>query len=419
MVDVVASDGKQDPIHRLATANFTVFEDGKPQAVKVFEEHQPGPPAAMPPMPKLSRGMFTNFTATPESGPLNILLFDKLNTPVEAQSVVRDQVLKYLREAPPGIRMAFGLTTQLKLLQGFTSNPELLRAIVEGKKGNSGASVAMNNVIEGDHPGADDPSMDMVMDAMGNKPNGAALVAELQQFEAEQKAFQIQLRQQYTLDALNQLARYLSMMPGRKNLIWFSGSFPISILPDPDLKDPFANLESAEREFRQTVSLLSRSQVAVYPIDARGLMTQPTLNASQSGSTFNRGSHGFADANYKWMSNTFDEHSTMQQMAQATGGKAFYDDNGLKEAVDKAVATGSNYYTLAYEPSNREWNGAYRKIEVKVDRPGVSLAYRLGYFADDLKNRRAAMKIKLPRRSRHSTMPSGPQCSTAHLILRS
>ena len=60
------------------------------------------------------------------------------------------------------------------------------------------------------------------------------ILANLQQFEAEQQSFQLQLRARYTLDALNQLARYMSALPGRKNLIWFSGSFPVNILPDAD-----------------------------------------------------------------------------------------------------------------------------------------------------------------------------------------
>ncbi|MGB7266767.1 MAG: VWA domain-containing protein [Terracidiphilus sp.] len=388
VVDVVASDTQQNPVHHLTATDFTVLEDGKPQAVKVFEEHATGAPAAMPPMPRFGPGMFSNFSPAPANGALNILLFDKLNTPMDAQSVVRQQVLQYLKEARPGMRMAiFSLTTELKLLQGFTSNPELLRALVEGKKGNQGASPLMNNAMEGDQPGADDPMMDTMTDALGNDPDAATILANLQQFEAEQQSFQLQLRARYTLDALNQLARYMSALPGRKNLIWFSGSFPVTILPDPDLQgpnqSPFSVVASADDEFRETVDLLARSQVSVYPIDARGLMTAPMMSATQSGSTMNKKPNGFANAYSKWSTNTASEQGTMLQMAAATGGKAFVNTNGLKEAVEKAIDAGSNYYTIAYTPTNRSWNGDYRKIQVKLDRPGVSLAYRRGYFADD------------------------------------
>ena len=73
----------------------------------------------------------------------------------------------------------------------------------------------------------------------------------------------------------------------------------------------------------------------------------------------------------------------MMQMAQDTGGKAFVNTNGLKEAVEKAVDAGSNYYTLTYTPTNKNWRGDYRKIQVKLAEQGYLLSYRRGYYADD------------------------------------
>jgi len=72
----------------------------------------------------------------------------------------------------------------------------------------------------------------------------------------------------------------------------------------------------------------------------------------------------------------------MKQMAADTGGMAFVDDNGLKAAVQQAIEEGSDYYTLAYTPTDRNWNGKYRSIQVKLDRDHVTLAYRHGYYAD-------------------------------------
>jgi hypothetical protein len=104
---------------------------------------------------------------------------------------------------------------------------------------------------------------------------------------------------------------------------------------------------------------------------------------SQSGSTMMRNPANYASATAKSFQQTASEQSTMDQMAQSTGGKAFVNTNALKEAIGKAVEAGSNYYTMAYTPENRDWNGSFRKITVKVNKPGVSLAYRRGYFADD------------------------------------
>lgn len=390
VVDVVVTDSKHNPLHNLATSDFTVLENGQAQSIKTLEEHHSWEAAApLPQPPRLPPGTFTNYTNVPASGALNILLLDSLNTPITAQADVRNQMLKYLKEARPGTRMAiFGLTTRLILLQGFSTDPDLLSDVLNGKKSSPKASVAMTNQVNGDNPGADDPMMDMAEDApsvLGNNPSYAQVLAGLQQFEAETQSFLLHTRALYTLDALNQLARYLSGLPGHKNLIWFSGSFPLNILPDGDLQNPFAVVDSAADEFRDTTDLLSRSQVAVYPIDARGLMVMPMLNAGSSGANYAQTPNSFGRDQAKFFQQTADEHGTMQQMAEATGGRAFVNTIGLREAVEKAIDAGSNYYTITYSPTNQKWNGDYRKIRVEVARPGITLAYRRGYFADDPK----------------------------------
>jgi VWFA-related protein len=381
IADVVATDSRQNPVHHLSASDFTILEDGHPQTLKVFEEHTADSAAVLSPLPELPPGKFTNYSVAPTNGALNILLLDKLNTPMEAQAVVRDQVLKYLKDAPTGTRMAiFALTTQLKLLQGFTSDPTLLRRLVEGRHGLPGSSPLMSSGdVDSDNLMTD--SIDSANnDIMGNSPDAATILSNLQQFEAEQQSFQSMLRARYTLDALNQLARYLSELPGRKNLIWFSGSFPLNIQPDGDLQDPFAAVANAEDEFRETVNMLARSQVAVYPIDARQLMTDPMVNAGSSGRNYVKDGLAADRAFYRQLDS---EHNTMNQMAEATGGKAFMNTNDLKSAVGKAIEAGSNYYTLAYTPTNPKEDGEYRKIEVKLNRPGVKLAYRRGYFTDE------------------------------------
>ena len=384
VVDVVVTDSHQNPVHGLSVTDFSVAENGKAQTIKTFEEHVATEGVKLPPMPKLEPGTFTNYSPTPVSGALNILLLDRLNTPMKDQPVVREQVLKYLKEARSGTRIAiFGLNTQLRLLQGFTSDPEVLRAALNGKKAGAQGSPLLNNAVSGDGPGADDPMMDAVRDSMGNSPSGSEVLANLQQYEAEMQSFQLQLRARYTLDAFSQLGHFLSRLPGRKNLIWFSGSFPINILPDPDLENPFGVAASYADEFRETVNLLARAQVAVYPIDARGLMSAPMMDVANSGRNYTRNPGNFAKDQSKFFQQTADEHGTMTAMAEATGGKAFVDTNGLKEAVEKAVETGSNYYTLAYSPTNHDWKGDYRKIQVNLAQHGFTLAYRRGYFADN------------------------------------
>ena len=382
VVDVVVTDKNQKPVHGLKASDFTLSEENVPQIVKHFEEHAALTPAdatKFPALPKFPPGVFTNYTPEPVNGAVNLLLLDALNTPLKDQSYVRQQLLAYLNATPPGTRIAiFGLTTQLTILQGFTSDPDILKAVASKKLGKN--SPLLQDSVGGN--GIQNSTADDLEDA-GVDPT---IVANLRQFDAQQQSFQLQLRAKYTLDAMSQLARYLSSIPGRKNLIWFSGSFPINILPDitGTLPDPFAVVADSEKEFRDTVNLLARSQVAVYPIDARGLTNAPIFDASTSRNY--TGSRGPARMNQdlnKFATDTAAEHATMSQMAEATGGHAFYNTNGLTQAVATAINDGSNFYTLTYTPANPARDGKFRKIKVQLSRSGVNLAYRHGYYADD------------------------------------
>lgn len=384
VVDVVATDSRQTPIHGLKASDFTLTESGVPQVIKNFEEHTALTTAEatkFAAMPTLPPGIFTNYTPTPANGAVNLVLLDTLNTQLRDQSYVRQQLLAYLKATPPGTRIAiFGLTTHLIILQGFTSDPELLRKVME--KGRTKGSPLLDDQVGGG--GIQNSAADDVEDL--NIPGTEELVANIRQFEAQQQSFQLQLRAKYTLDAMNQIAHYLAAIPGRKNLIWFSGSFPIDILPDTTgtLRDPFAAVASSEDEFRDTVSLLVRSQVAVYPIDARGLFNSPIIDASTSRNY--GGSRGIARLNQdqsKFFSDTASEQGTMRAMADSTGGHAFVNTNGLTKAVATAIEDGSNFYTLSYTPTNSQRDGKLRKIKIQAARSGLNLAYRKGYYADD------------------------------------
>ena len=387
IVDVTVTDSHRRPVHNLKASDFVVLEDNVSQNIKAFEEHASAKdPTAKPlQLPRMPPGVFTNLSPVPPRETLNVLLLDTLNTPLSDQVFARAQIKQYLKNAPAGTRIAiFGLASRLYLLQGFTSNPDTLRAAVDGKS-SSKASPVLNDAVGGGN--GDVPLSQQYDDAFGTlpQPEIAERISQLKQFEAEQQSYELQLRARYTLDSLNQLARYLSGLPGRKNLIWFSGSFPINILPDGDLKNPFAIVASSEDEFRATINLLARSQVAVYPVDARGLMTSPLLSASDSStSRYARPDPTvFSKDQAKFYDQLAGEHSTMQRMAEQTGGHAFIDRNDLSRAVSNAIDTGSNYYTIAYSPADTKWDGRYRKIQVRMPQNGLTLSYRRGYYADD------------------------------------
>ncbi len=107
------------------------------------------------------------------------------------------------------------------------------------------------------------------------------------------------------------------------------------------------------------------------------------MDADNIGSGMSKGNGNFAKDHRNFFAQTAGEQTTMNQMARDTGGQAFVNTNGLEEAIEKAIDGGSHYYTIAYTPTNHDWTGTYRKIEVKVDRPKIALSYRRGYYADD------------------------------------
>jgi VWFA-related protein len=384
--DVVVTDTNHNPVHNLKAGDFTVAEDGQVQHIRTFEEHSPASPASAKSVaiPKVAPGIFTNFSTVPKEGPVNLLLLDTLNTPLRDQFFVRSQLLDYLKKASSTQIAIFGLSRRLSILQGFTANPDLLKAALTNK-----SAIKSSSLLDDPNGGGGGVSPSAVSDtltasgASAEDPNLEQTIANVQQFEAETSSFQLQLRVRYTLDALNELARYLAGIPGRKNLIWFSGSFPLNVKPDGDLQNSFAGSMNLDAEFRETMNLLARSQVAVYPIDARGLTTSPVYGVVSSGAKYAQGPQAAGKDEMKFAQQIGQENETMRQMAEDTGGRAFVNTNGLSDAVTKVVEAGSSYYTLTYSPTNLETDGRFRRLSVELRDKSLALSYRRGYYAAD------------------------------------
>jgi len=378
VVDVVVKDRSHHPLHGLTETSFTLTENGKPQKIRNFEEHTSGAPSSPLPAIDLPPGQFSNYVTVPQTPSLNIILLDALNTPFDSQFVVRQQLVDYLKQVKPGTRVAiFALTTRLSMLQSFTSDPARLRASLDKKGLPKNSPLLAGNTTDITGPQSD-PS------AVAASQTVSLDDQLTQEFETFHNSVKTQLRVGYTLAAMNQLGRYLSALPGRKNLIWFSGSFPINILPEADKArnvNGFAGVADMQDEFRETTDLLSRARVSVYPVDARG------VHALGGGAADGDAFGGFQKERTQAASSEADALSTMQAMADQTGGQAFYNNNDLARAVNDAVEDGSSYYTLAYSPSDNIDDGNYRNIKVTLDR-NANLEYRRGYYAEDANRKR-------------------------------
>jgi VWFA-related protein len=372
VVDVTVVNSKGESVTGLTKADFTLLEDGKPQPIRGFQEYGKATPPVIRMPPQLPPNVYTNLQPAPTTSAVNIILLDALNTAAADQVFMKQETLKYLKSMPPGTRVAImGLSSRLRLLQGFTSDPKILQAVVDSKKNRSMPSP----FIDTDTGDALESAMDAVDDATA---------ASLQEFENEQNAFQTDMRNRMTLEALNQIAAYMSGVKGRKNLIWFTAGMPLQMFPQGGVGD-MALMTDYSKDLRKTTDMLTQAQIAVYPVDARGLFNNPSNSAANAGKGFASGKgNSMANDNAAFLQKTAGEQLGMQAVAEATGGVAYYNTNGLKEAVGKAIENGANYYTLSYVPPNPAFDGAFHSISVKVNKPNVQLHYRTGYYADDV-----------------------------------
>jgi VWFA-related protein len=397
LVDVVVTNNRGEPIPGLHKADFGISEDGTPQTISTFEEHH-GAPATQVKLPPMPPNVYTNFPLTQSADSVNVILLDALNTPSNDQSFVHSQMLKYLKTIPPNTRVAiFTLASRLRMLQGVTTDSSLLLAVLNNDKALPHPSPLLPSTVEEDayqryiefkaENGAA-PPQDQSLALAAVDPINAAKA-----FQADLSALLIESRITVTLQALQQLARYLSDVPGRKNVIWFSGSFPTGILPNPDLVDPFGGMRDFQEEIRKTSDLLAASQVAIYPIAAEGLITDSAFQVNNREIGERRGSLAMEDTIQQMNNDSVDRdsrHASMEEIAKDTGGKAFYNTNGLSDALTRVVNNGSRFYSLTYSPTNPRMDGKFRRIQVKLLNGKYTLAYRRGYYADDLSTSLAA-----------------------------
>jgi VWFA-related protein len=379
IVDVVVTDHHGVPVEGLSQDHFSVSENGQLQKIVSFEAH-PSSGASRPPLATLPRGVYTNAPAVSSDDVVDVLLIDALNTPTQNQVRTHQMLIAYLKTLPVNKPVAiFTLGTQLRQIEDFTTNhTDLLQAVQTFNASPQKSPLLKTPEDTAAQMKNEDDELAM---AMGLKKPvlGTEMVRNLQQFSAEFESFNTALRVGYTLSAFDQLARYLSAIPGRKNLIWLSGSFPLAIEPQPDLKNPYQSARDFSQQVERTANLLAAARVAVYPIDAKGLVSQTFLQASVSGGSAVRNPDRTIAAESAEFSKNAEEVMTLDKVAQATGGEAIPNTNDLKGALAEADRNGSHYYTLVYHRSDKSLDNKPRHIDVRVAPGKYQLSYRRSY----------------------------------------
>jgi VWFA-related protein len=404
-ISVIAVDGKGEPMTGLKKEDFTVLDDGKPQKISVFMCASPAP--ATPP-PALPPHYFTNrFDLKGEDpGAVNVVLFDALNTSARDQTYVRQQVGRFLQTIKPKDHVAiYALTTKLIVLHDFTRD---VSTLVDAVSRFSPKEIA-----------AFDASNSQALDLVSLSGD-----SQWQGFQNALNNAEGQIADQNTLNrigttagALEAIANHVATLPGRKNLIWVSGGFPIQIgmsqLGNPQVQmqpatgsggggdprtvagrgqsqpvgggDPTNQLTRNEREsglqtaaVKKATDALNRANMAIYPVDARGVETgagtigmSPEIRSTTVQPSLSSG--GFYGRQ--------DSYDTVNLLADRTGGKAFYGSNDIRGAVRSAFDDARYACTIGYYPDHGKWDGKFREIKVKASLSSAHLRYRQGYYA--------------------------------------
>jgi VWFA-related protein len=402
-VDVVVIDRDGHPVTDLTKGDFTVFEDGRPQTIATFSASSAplstgrnGLPPLLPPH------VTTNRPDVIEADDhIAVLLLDGLNTPPQSQQYLKQQMLKWVAEhLDPRRKLAVVvLSEKLAVLQDFTSNPLLLKAALERYQSSS-AAVARNGgerdlssteitapeislpsqAVGGPAATISDPTMPATSGGSSDTiQNDIAYM--MRRFEKNASNFARDVRVSITLDALQQIARYLAGQRGRKSLLWFSTGFPIAVTGiNPE---DMATARTYGDKLRATTNLLNDAHVAIYAIDASGLLAGNISDPSQSGRDANGRIALTVEANRKLSTEDFARmttNDTLERAADDTGGR-FFHGNDIANSIALSLQDSSSYYLLGYYPSNKKFDGRFRQVRVKVNMPGLNTRSRQGYFA--------------------------------------
>jgi VWFA-related protein len=340
-VNVVVRDS-HGPVADLTRNDFTLREQGKVRTISTFSvESQSGTEKAA------DAGLentFSNRRKRVESN-ITVVLFDGLNTRFEDQAYAKQELVKFLRGVDPKERIAiYTLDRSLRVLCDFTNSPEEREKALASFRGATGAVLPTET-----------ESIATAHQDLG--AGDAAVNAFLEQSTAMITSAGNVNRARMTLAAFGAIAGHLANVSGRKTLVWVTGSLPISVAA--------------------AAGAFNHANVSVYPVDARGLVGMPRQLLAVAPTVFTKHPEMAPPApNF-----TPEGLQTMQELADLTGGRAFYNKNDLSGALRIALEDGAVTYTLGFYPDSESMDGKFHDLKVEVARPGVSVRYRKGYVA--------------------------------------
>jgi len=354
----------------LKKEDFTVRENGSEQKIAVFEEVTTAPK----PVRRVgeAKNEFSNFLQDePRPSRLTIIVLDGINTPFTDPVRGRQELIKSLAESlRSGEPVALLSLTRsgVKMIHDFATDPRVLAAAL--KKARSGQP----NITQAD--------LDALKQAFTTEEDAQqaqqSFQSETQTIEAfvreshqEMTAFLRRVVITLTLQGMQAIAQAVAGIPGRKAMVWATAGFPFT-LSGFDMGQQFEDLLPL---YERTWQLLNDANIAVYPMDVRGLVNPLSIAADVMGMSPNL------------VTRQTDLHAstigTFQTFAEMTGGRAFYNRNDLDKCFEDAAQDSASYYLLGYPLDRTGAKTGWRKLDVKVAAPHADVRARKGFFLTD------------------------------------
>ena len=414
LVDVVVTDKRGNFIGDLKLEEIQVFEDGKQQKLTFFDlRRRAGLEEQLvseikplkPPQSALSR---RSIPITPMDRGYFVFLFDLQSISFHGLERAKDSIRKFSRSqlAPADQIMVATIRPNFHIEMPFTSNISRLENTLDKLiyRGFEQASISrfleqMDHAfarMEGGALDTFDPG------AMGPDRLEPALEGAISEAAVSGRDILvgIELKIDFTCAAISALSRHLGSLPGRKQLLYISNGYPLDVkhtlthlisqraisyapgqiiqihLATNNFMSGTGRTSNLLSKLKSAVNQANRSQVSVYSIDPRGLMTPPISNAG------NKGSGSYLYPSYSTEDLTA-PHQFLASLSLGTGGLWFADDNDLARPLRKSYRDGREYYLLGYVPTVVRKAGKYHKIKVKIRRKGLKLRYREEYIEED------------------------------------
>jgi VWFA-related protein len=356
-VSVRDKDGKL--VQDLKPEDFTILEDNKPQKVATFDIENAQKPSQLtanqvnllstPPKSAAKATSSTAASGQPDEAikdrRLIILFFDlSAMQPDEIErssNAAQDYLKKQMQ--PADLVSVVSLSNTLTVNQDFTSDRDKLQAVLESF--NTGANAGFELGSTGTTEGTPDTAGSFTVD------------------DTEYNIFNTDRR----LQALRAVAEQLANVPQKKSLIYFSSGMQRTGIEN-------------QSELRAATNAAVVANLSIYTLDIRGLQALPPGGEAQSASL--RGTSAYSgQAQLNALNSNFQSQETLVTLAADTGGKAFLDSNDFDKVFKSVQDDTSMYYLLGYHSTNAARDGRYRRITVRVNRPGVKLDFRRGYYA--------------------------------------